>query len=71
MGNQLSSNKDIRKIVKKARKEGWVVTKAKSNHLQFYPPDNYEDIIVMSSTPASTRNFKNILMKLRAKGLDV
>jgi len=73
MGNQISSNKEIMKIVRKARKEGWLVVKTKNNHIQFYPPNNEEDIIVLPSTPAfsSSRAFKNNIMKLRAKGLDV
>ena len=73
MGRQLSSNKEVNRIVKKAEREGWVVIKRKNNHLQFFPPNNDTDIIVMSSTPAfsSSRAFKNILMKLKSKGLDV
>ena len=71
MGNKMSSNKDVMKVVKKARKQGWRVTKAKSNHLQFYPPNNYKDIIVMSSTPRSPSNFKHCVSLLKDKGLNI
>lgn len=67
--DRLSPSKEVNKIVKLAKKEGWRVEKTNSSHILFYPPDVDDGIVTMSSTPSSPRNFKNILSKLKAKGL--
>lgn len=69
MSKQMSSNKEVRKIIKKALQQGWRVEKGKANHILFYPPDGGEGFVTMSSTPSSPRNFKNVLSMLKAKGL--
>jgi hypothetical protein len=69
MSKQLSPNKEIVKIVRKAQKQGWRVEKASSSHILFYPPNIEDGIVTMSSSPSSFRNHKNILSLLKAKGL--
>jgi len=69
MSKQLSSNKEVNKLVKKAVKQGWRVEKNNTKHIMFYPPDCDKGIVTVSSTPSSARNFKNGLSLLRSKGL--
>lgn len=69
MAKQLSSNKEVMKIVRTALKQGWRVEKGGGNHILFYPPGGVEGFVTMSSSPSSTRNFKNALSFLRQKGL--
>jgi hypothetical protein len=69
MSKQLSSNKEVNKLVRKAVKQGWRVEKGNANHIMFYPPDLDKGIVTVSSTPSSPRNFKNGLSMLKAKGL--
>lgn len=69
MAKQLSSNKEVMKVVRIALKQGWRVEKGGGNHILFYPPDEVDGFVTMSSSPSSTRNFKNALAFLRKKGL--
>jgi hypothetical protein len=71
MSKRMSSNKEINKLVKKALQQNWRVEKGNANHLMFYPPDSSEGIVTVSSTPSSTRNHKNMLSLLKAKGLNL
>lgn len=71
MSRQFSSDKDVRSIVRLAIQSGWKVEKGGGNHILFYPPDKEKGIVTMSSTPSSPRNHKNVLSKLRARGLKV
>lgn len=71
MGKQMSSNKEVNKLVKKAVKQGWRVEKGNANHIMFYPPNIAEGFVTVSSTPSSERNFKNGLSLLRSKGLNI
>ena len=64
----MSSNKEVRAIIKEALRQGWEVDKSKK-HISFYPPSAEKDIIVMSGTPSSPRNFKNVISLLRKNGL--
>lgn len=71
MRKRLSSDKEVNRIVRIALSSGWRVEKGGGNHVLFYPPDKDEGFVTMPSSPSSSRNFKNMLSKLRAKGLDV
>lgn len=71
MSNSMSSDKEVRKIIKTAKQAGWRVEKSGGNHILLYPPDKSDGMVTMPSTPSSTRNFKNMLSKLRSKGLNV
>jgi predicted RNA binding protein YcfA (HicA-like mRNA interferase family) len=52
-------------------KSGWRVEKSSGSHILFFPPDVDDGFVTMSSTPSSTRNYKNALSKLRSKGLEI
>jgi hypothetical protein len=71
MGSKMSANKDVRQVIKEAKKAGWRVEKNGVNHIQLYPPNIIDGFVTMSSSPSSPRNFKNIKMILRSKGLNV
>jgi len=71
MTKNLSNNKEVNKIVRKAIESGWKAEKNGTNHIMLFPPNKNDGFVTMSSTPRSSRNFKNMIMKLRAKGLDV
>jgi len=38
MGRHLGSNKEIEKLARLARKQGWTVEVTRANHLKFLPP---------------------------------
>jgi hypothetical protein len=71
MPKSVSGNKEVRSIAKLAIKAGWRVEKTNSGHVLLYPPNREDGFVTMSTSPSSSRNFKNVLMMLRAKGLDV
>lgn len=71
MSKLFSADKNVRNVIKLAKKAGWRVEKGNGGHILLYPPDRSKGFVTMSSSPSSSRNFKNILMLLRAKGLDV
>lgn len=66
---QMSPSKEVNKIVKLARKQGWEVVKTNSSHILFYSPNKVNGLVTMPSTPSSPRNFKNVLSILKSKGL--
>lgn len=39
MGKSLGANKDIEKLARAARKQGWTVEVTRGNHVKFIPPD--------------------------------
>jgi hypothetical protein len=39
MGKSLGANKEIEKLARKARKQGWTVEVTGGNHLKFQPPN--------------------------------
>ena len=71
MSKLISADKDVRSIVKLAVKAGWRVEKGNGGHILLYPPNKDDGFVTMSSSPSSSRNFKNVLMMLRSKGLKV
>lgn len=69
--DRLSPSKEINKLVRIAKKEGWRVEKTKNSHILFYPPDLDSGFVTMPSTPRSSRNFKNYVNELKMRGLNV
>jgi hypothetical protein len=63
----MSLRGDLRKIRKRARKQGWRVEKRKEYWL-FWPPDESEKPCRMPGTPSSQRSLPNFLACLRRKG---
>jgi len=63
----MSMNKDIIKLIKRARGQGWRVEPTKNSHYKFFAPDG--TIVVAGSSPSENRGFKNLKSRLRARGL--
>lgn len=60
--------KDLRKLVKKAKKLGWTVEVTGGTHLKWIPPWD-ADFVMTGSTPSDYRAWKNICQRLRRAGL--
>ncbi len=71
MSNKFSSNKEVKKLVKKAIEQGWRVERSSNSHILFYPPNVDDGFVTVSHTPSSYRNFKNSISLLKAKGLSL
>lgn len=71
MSKLFSADKDVRSVIKLAKKAGWRVEKGNGGHILLYPPDRSKGFVTMPASPSSSRNFKNVLMMLRSKGLQV
>jgi predicted RNA binding protein YcfA (HicA-like mRNA interferase family) len=71
MSKSVSSNKEVKNVVRLAVKAGWRIEKTNGGHVLLYPPNKEDGFVTMPTSPSSYRNFKNVLMMLRAKGLDV
>lgn len=59
---------DLRDLEKAANDQGWRVTRTKSGHVQFWPPDGVTPPEVFSGTPSDWRAIRNFLAALKRKG---
>lgn len=66
-----ASKKEIRKLIKRARKQGWTVVTTGGGHLRWSPPDPERPFVITGATPSDYRAFKNIRARLRRAGLKV
>lgn len=66
-----SKNKDTMRLVKAARKAGWIVTKTNSNHLKFVPPSQNLPITILCSTPGGSADFQRNLERFRKWGVKI
>lgn len=69
MAKGFGSNKEIEKMIRLARKDGWEVELTRNNHIRFKPP-NGGDMIIAGLTP----NDSGVLQtrkRLRRAGLRV
>lgn len=64
-------NKDLRKLMRKARQAGWRVKKTRAGHLKWYPPAADAAMVVSALTPSCSRALANIRAELRKRGLEV
>lgn len=62
-----SSNKDVRALLKLARRQGWRVL-TNGNHFKWYSPDG-KTLIVTANTPSDRRALMNMTRDLRRAGL--
>jgi len=63
----MSHQGDLRKIVKRARKQGWRVEKRREFWL-FYPPDGKTSPAKFAGTASSQRSLRNFLSEMKRKG---
>lgn len=66
MGN-LGTHKDIEKLARKARKQGWTVEVTKNNHLRFTPPNGGKPLI--GGLSSCSTGVKKFTYQLRKAGL--
>lgn len=59
--------KDMKKLVKEAKKQGFEVRISKTNHPMFYK--NGAFVAKGASTPSDSRGFANLIAQLRRAGL--
>lgn len=67
---RVGASKDIEKLVKAARKQGWEVTVTGGNHLRFVPPDKSMPIVHGALTGTGPGIVK-LRTQLRRSGLSV
>lgn len=60
-------NKDLRKLIKVARSQGWTVTKTNNGHYRWESPSG--GLVFTPSTPSEYRSSKNSLSHLKKCGL--
>jgi len=61
--------KHLRKIIKTAKEQGWLVEKTKNSHVRFCPPDKSRRAVYTGSTPSDKRAFTNLIKDLERQGL--
>lgn len=66
MGTSLGANKDIEKLVRKARKQDWQVEVTGGNHIRFTSPDG---LVVTSGKSTCQVGVKKVTSQLRKAGL--
>jgi hypothetical protein len=66
VGNRLGANKDIEKLARRAKKQGWEVEVTGGNHLRFISP---EGEVVTSGMSVCQTSIKKVTSQLRKAGL--
>jgi len=61
-------NKDIRQLVKRAKRDGWDVAETRRGHVSFRSPDGAYTYVT-SGTPSDQRALNNLRAGLRRAGL--
>lgn len=64
---RVGANKDIEKLVRLARKQGWTVEVTRGNHLKFVPPGG--KMPVFGGLTSCQTGVKKFSSKLRKAGL--
>jgi predicted RNA binding protein YcfA (HicA-like mRNA interferase family) len=66
-GRVLDVDKDTRKMLAEAERQGWRVVEAKGGHVKLYAPDG-ATIVTMGSTESDHRARANTLARMRRAG---
>lgn len=66
MSKRLGTNKDIEKLARRARKQGWEVQITRNNHLKFINPDG---AVVVGGLTACSSGVKKFQFQLKKAGL--
>ena len=66
MGNKLTPNKDLAQLIKKAKKQGWLIEATRGNHLRWVSPDGL--VIVSAKTPSDRKSITCTKLDLRRRG---
>jgi predicted RNA binding protein YcfA (HicA-like mRNA interferase family) len=62
----MGAPKDVTKLIRKARKQGWTVEHTGGSHLKWTPPDG--PFVITAQTPRRT---ERLMAKLRKAGLEI
>jgi hypothetical protein len=68
-GRRTTRNKELKKLMKKARDQGWTIVHSGGGHLKWKPKDKSQPIVVSGSTPSDHRSISNLKSQLRRSGL--
>ena len=63
----MSLKKELRQILREARRQGWRVELQRSGHYKLYPPDSSE-YVTTGSTPSTPSSIRNLLSRMRSFG---
>lgn len=67
----MSDRKDMRKITRTARRQGWRVEHTRNGHWKFVPPNPRQRMLFTGGTPSDSRGRTNFLKELERSGLDL
>lgn len=67
--DDMSNAKNMRKLVKRALRQGWVVEETRKG-LRFCPPNPNAPVIHVHKTPSDWRAMRNVEARLRRWGLE-
>jgi predicted RNA binding protein YcfA (HicA-like mRNA interferase family) len=59
-------DKEIAKLMRKAKKQGWRVEVTRKSHIKFLSP--FGGIVIASGTPSEHRGLLNLKSRLKARG---
>lgn len=59
--------KELRQLLREARRQGWRVERTKKGHYKLWPPDGGPPEI-LPGTPSDWRSLKNAIARLRRRG---
>ena len=62
-------DKDTKKLIKEAERQGWRVDVTSKGHPRFWPPNKDQSPIIGSGTSSDHRSFNNLVARLRRAGL--
>lgn len=61
--------KDIRRMIRIAEKQGWIVEHRKGGHILFFPPEKEYGFVTVSGSTSDHKALKNIRSYLKGAGL--
>lgn len=69
MPPKIGTSKEVKKIIKLAKSQGWQVRMTGGKHIQFIPKDKRQSMVVTSLTASDQRAINNLRAWLRSSGL--
>lgn len=62
-------NKDVRRIVEEAKRQGWKAETTMKSHVQLFAPDG-ETIVTIGGTPSDARWLPKTVARMRRAGFE-
>jgi hypothetical protein len=66
----VSQDKDVKRLLKRARKQGWRVEESGRRHIRVYPLDPDAAPITVARSPGDWRNIRNLNADFKRAGLE-